>query len=125
MKSLMNSGSANGTVRSPAEAEVEQQLDQTGREKLLKLRSAQPGREFDRLYLDARSMATNSSCIQEQYLHSGHNLDVINVAKLASGMIKEHLQLLAPYWAAPTVSAMTAPRAPRGFSPPTVVSRAV
>jgi hypothetical protein len=34
--------------------------------------------------------------IQETYLNSGrNNRDFINAAKLARGMIKEHLQLLA------------------------------
>jgi hypothetical protein len=60
------------------------------------MRTAQPGGTFDREYFDAQTQGHERLLrIQDDYLRSGRNLDSINVAKLARGMIKEHLQLLA------------------------------
>lgn len=96
LKSLQNPGQVSGTIRPPSEAEVEQHLDQHGREELQKMRAAQAGSQFDRDYLEAQTNGHQQLLrIQEEYLNSGRNLDAINVAKLARGLIKEHLQLLA------------------------------
>lgn len=97
VKSLQNPGLADGTMKPPSEAEAEQHLDQRGREELEKMRAAPAGTQFDRQYLEAQ---TNGHLellrIQETYLSSGrNNPNFINVAKLARGMIREHLQLLA------------------------------
>jgi putative membrane protein len=61
------------------------------------MRAAPSGTEFDREYLAAQATGHLELLrIQETYLNSGrNNRDFINVAKLARGMIKEHLQLLA------------------------------
>ena len=87
----------DGTVKPPSDAEVEQYLDRRGREKLEKMRAAPAGTEFDREYLAAQATGHLELLrIQETYLNSGrNNRDFINAAKLARGMIKEHLQLLA------------------------------
>ena len=87
----------DGTVKPPSDAEVEQYLDRRGRERLEKMRAAPAGMEFDREYLAAQATGHLELLrIQETYLNSGrNNRDFINVAKLARGMIKEHLQLLA------------------------------
>ena len=87
----------DGTVKPPSDAEVEQYLDRRGREKLEKMRAAPAGTEFDREYLAAQATGHLELLrIQETYLNSWrNNRDFINVAKLARGMIKEHLQLLA------------------------------
>jgi putative membrane protein len=97
LKSLRNPGLIDGTVKPPSEAEVEQYLDRRGRERLEKMRAAPAGTEFDREYLSAQATGHLELLrIQETYLNSGrNNRDFINVAKLARGMIKEHLQLLA------------------------------
>ncbi len=97
LKSLQNPGLVDGTIKPPSEAEVEQHLDQRGREKLEKMRAAPAGTEFDREYLAAQATGHLELLrIQETYLNSGrNNREFINVAKLARGMIKEHLQLLA------------------------------
>jgi len=97
LKSLHNPGPIDGTVKPPSDAEVEQYLDRRGREKLEKMRAAPAGTEFDREYLAAQATGHLELLrIQETYLNSGrNNRDFINVAKLARGMIKEHLQLLA------------------------------
>jgi predicted outer membrane protein len=97
LKSLRNPGLIDGTVKPPSDAEVEQYLDRRGRERLEKMRAAPAGTEFDREYLAAQATGHLELLrIQETYLNSGrNNRDFINAAKLARGMIKEHLQLLA------------------------------
>jgi putative membrane protein len=97
LRTLQNPGLVGGTIKPPSEAEVEQNLDRRGREKLEKMRAAPPGAEFDREYLAAQADGHLELLrIQETYLNSGqNNHDLVNVAKLARGMIKEHLQLLA------------------------------
>jgi len=96
LKSLQSPGLVNGTVTHPSEAELEEHLDSAGRETLQKMRSAQAGAMFDRAYLDAQTAGHRQLLrIQDDYLRSGGNPDNINVAKLARGMIKEHLQMLA------------------------------
>jgi putative membrane protein len=95
LKSLQNPSRASATVKPPSEAEVEQQLDQRGRDELQKIKAA-PVAEFDREYLEAQMNGHKELLrIQENYLNSQpSNRDLINVAKLARGMIREHLQLL-------------------------------
>ena len=97
VKSLQNASPTEGTIKPPGAAEVEQHLDQRGREKLEKMRAAPAGTEFDREYLAAQATGHLELLrIQETYLNSAqNNRDFINVAKLARSMIKEHLQLLA------------------------------
>lgn len=97
LRSVQNPGPANGTIKPPSETELEQHLDQRGRDELQKLRTAQAGTEFDRGYLEAQMNGHQELLhIQENYLTSQpNNRDLINVAKLARGMIREHLQLLA------------------------------
>ena len=63
---------------------------------LQRLESAQAGTNFDRDYVQAQLDGHNKLLhIQEDYLKSGKNLGLVNTAKLARGMIKEHLELLA------------------------------
>jgi putative membrane protein len=97
LKSMQNPNLTDGSIKPPSEAEVEQHLDRRGREKLEKMRATPAGAEFDREYLAAQATGHLELLrIQETYLNSGHaNHALINVAKLARGMIKEHLQLLA------------------------------
>jgi putative membrane protein len=97
LRSLQNTGPVDGTIKPPSEAEVERHLDQRGREELQKMRAAPAGTEFDREYLEAQMNGHQELLrIQESYLNSQpNNRDIINVAKLARGMIREHLQLLA------------------------------
>ncbi len=96
LKSLESAGVVSGAVKPPTEAEVEQHLDQAGREMLQKIRAQHKGAAFDHDYLAAQTDGHQKLLrIQEDYLRSGRDLDAVNVAKLARGMIKEHLQLLA------------------------------
>jgi putative membrane protein len=96
LKSLQNPGAISGMVKPPTDAELQEHLGQQGRETVKKMQSAQAGVMFDRDYLMAQTEGHETLLkIQEDYLKSGRNLDSINVAKLASGQIKEHLRLLA------------------------------
>jgi putative membrane protein len=99
LKSLtaQNGSPSARTVRRPGDAEVEQNLDRRGRETLEKLRAEPAGAEFDRAYLGALANGHLELLrIQETMLESGHaSGDVINVAKLARSLVKEHLQLLS------------------------------
>jgi putative membrane protein len=112
LKSLESAGPVSGMVKPPSEAEVEQHLDQAGREALQKMRAQQAGAAFDHDYLTAQIDGHQKLLrIQEDYLRSGRDLDAVNVAKLARGMIKEHLELLADI--SKEMSSVTTGAAPR------------
>jgi putative membrane protein len=54
------------------------------------------GGDFDRDYVKAEIEGHNKLLqIQEAYIAVGRNKSQVNVARLARGMIKEHLTLLA------------------------------
>ena len=92
-----NASLKNGTVRRPGDAEIEQKLDQRGRQVLEQLRAEAAGAEFDRDYMGVLATGHLELLrIQETYLDSGqNNANLVNVAKLTRGIIKEHLRLLA------------------------------
>ena len=92
-----NASLKNGTVRRLGDAEVEQKLDQRGRQVLEQLRAEAAGAEFDRDYMGVLATGHLELLrIQETYLDSGqNNANLVNVAKLTRGIIKEHLRLLA------------------------------
>jgi predicted outer membrane protein len=94
--SVQNASLNDRSVRRPGDAEVEQHLDLRGRQVLEKLRAEAAGAEFDRDYMGALATGHLELLrIQDAYLDSGqNNVNIINVAKLARNMIKEHLQLL-------------------------------
>lgn len=95
--SVQNASLIDRSIRRPGDAEVEQNLDQHGREVLERLRADPSGPEFDRAYMGTLADGHLELLrIQETYLDSGQsNANLISVAKLARGMIKEHLQFLA------------------------------
>jgi putative membrane protein len=96
MKTLQTSGIVNGKVTPISDTDAEQHLDAAGREAFQKLRAEQQGPTFDRLYLQGQTEGHQKLLrLQESYLDAGRNRDALNVAKLAKGMIKEHLQLLS------------------------------
>jgi putative membrane protein len=94
--SVQNASLNDPSIRRPGDAEVEQNLDQHGREVLEKLRAGPSGADFDRAYIGALADGHLELLrIQQTYLDSGrNNANVISVAKLVRGMIKEHLQFL-------------------------------
>jgi putative membrane protein len=95
LKTIQNGESPSGAAPSPSDAEVMQNLDAAGQSAVEKLRQT-TGVALDREYLRAEIEGHNRLLqIQEAYLRTPDNLDETNVAKLAKGMIKEHLALLA------------------------------
>jgi putative membrane protein len=85
-----------GEIPSPSDADLMQNLDDAGKASVEKLRALKAGSEFDRDYIRYEIEGHRKLLdIQEVYLKSPDNLDQANVAKLARGMIKEHLVLLA------------------------------
>lgn len=84
-----------GEVKAPTDAELTGNIDQKGKELLEKLRAMKAGPDFDRDYVKAQVQGHRELLdIQETYLKSPDDRDETNVAKLAKGMIKEHLTLL-------------------------------
>jgi predicted outer membrane protein len=95
--SVQNASLNDRSIRRPGDAEVEQNLDQHGREVLERLRAGQSGSDFDRAYMGALADGHLELLrIQETYIDSTqHNANLISVAKLAQSMVKEHLRFLA------------------------------
>ena len=72
------------------------QMDAQTREMIQRLQNTQPGEAFDRQYLQGQ-MEGHSALLQmqTQYLQSNpQNREHVNVAKLARGVITEHIALL-------------------------------
>jgi len=87
---------ASGQVKPPADPEVTGQLDPKGRAMLDKLEQAKSGKAFDLEYIRGQVEGHQALLkIQEAYLASGKDREMIGVAKLARGQIREHLALLA------------------------------
>lgn len=71
------------------------QPDAKGRELLQQAQQAKAGKEFDRDYVAGQIDGHRQLlAIQEDYLKNGRNREHVAIAKLARGMIKEHLTLL-------------------------------
>ena len=95
LKALQSNAAPNGSVPSPAEAELMQNLDDAQRAMIAKMREMKAGLAFDREYIQQQLDGHRKLLeIQETYLRAPDNLDQTNAAKLARGMIKEHLTLL-------------------------------
>lgn len=84
-----------GTINAPSDEELMQNLDNEGKAAVEKLRGLHAGSQFDHAYTQYEVEGHRKLLdIQEVYLKVHDNLDATNVAKLARGMIKEHLTLL-------------------------------
>ena len=83
-------GAASGT-NTPA-----MQMDAQGREMMQRLQNTQAGEAFDRQYLQGQMEGHSGLLqVQTQYLQSNpQNREHVNVAKMARGMITEHIALL-------------------------------
>lgn len=97
LKGMMMPGAAPlGTVNPPTDAELMGNIDPAGKAVVEKMRAMKAGPDFDRAYVKAQIEGHRKLLeIQETYLTKPDNTDETNVAKLARGMIKEHLALLA------------------------------
>jgi len=91
----MKDGTVSGKVTAPSDTDVRQQLSEEDNATLQKMEKME-GKEFDRAYIRAQIEGHQKLLrIQDEYLAIGNEPGHINVAKLARGQIKEHLQLLA------------------------------
>jgi putative membrane protein len=96
LKAFKTNAAPKGTIQAPTDAELMQNLDEAGKASVEKLRAQPAGAQFDRDYIRYEVEGHRKLLdIQEVYLKSPDNLDETNIAKLARGMIKEHLTLLA------------------------------
>jgi putative membrane protein len=96
LKAIQTNAKPTGTIQAPSDAELMQNLDAAGKGSVAKLRAQHPGAQFDRDYIRYQVEGHRKLLeVQEVYLKAPDNLDQTNVAKLARGMIKEHLTLLA------------------------------
>jgi putative membrane protein len=96
LKAILTNAAPSGDTPSPSDADLMRNLDEAGKASVEKLRALKAGFEFDRDYIRYETEGHRKLLdIQEVYLKSPDNLDETNVAKLARGMIKEHLTLLA------------------------------
>lgn len=85
-----------GEVKAPTDAELAGNLDPKGKDLIEKMRAMKAGPDFDRDYVKAQIQGHHDLLeIQETYLKVADDLEETNLAKLARGMIKEHLTLLA------------------------------
>jgi len=95
LMSMMDPSKTTGKSNPPSESEARQHVPLDEQATLEKMEQMQ-GKEFDAAYVRAQTEAHQKLLrIQEDYLASGKDPAHINVAKLARGQIKEHLQLLA------------------------------
>ena len=96
LKALKNNATPKGTIQPPTDAELMQNLDDAGKSSIEKMRKEPAGAQYDRDYIRYQVEGHRKLLdIQEVYLKAPDNLDQTSVAKLARGMIKEHLALLA------------------------------
>jgi putative membrane protein len=96
LKSLQNPGQVKGTVRTLSDADLEAQLVPLSLQILNKMRGMEAGADFSREFFLVQSEAHQQLLrVQEDYLKLGREPASINVAKLADGLIREHLQLLS------------------------------
>jgi putative membrane protein len=96
LKAIQTNAAPSGSTPSPSDADLMKNLDDAGKASVEKLRALKAGSEFDRDYIRYQVEGHRKLLdIQEVYLKAPDNLDETNVAKLARGMIKEHLTLLA------------------------------
>jgi len=92
LQSVERPGAITGNVQPPSDEEVERNLDDEARGKLEQLRSLKSGPQFDRDYIQVQTEGHDKLLqLQEDYISSGRNPEMLAIAKLARGMIKEHL----------------------------------
>jgi len=93
LKSMMEDGmdDAQGALQPPTDEEARAMLDDEGTAKLEELQGLS-GAEFDQAYVAANLEGHQKLlAIQETYLESGTMREHLSVAKLARGMITEHI----------------------------------
>ena len=95
LKSVKDPAAVTGTVKAPSDAEVTGMLDAKGKQMVEKMRGGKAGAEFDKEYVMGQLEGHRELLeIQQDYLKSGKNREMVNVAKLASAHIQDHIALL-------------------------------
>lgn len=83
-----------GEGRVPSDAELEAMLDQEGKRTLALLKGLS-GAGFDKAYIAAqRDGHKTLLAVQERYLTVGRNREHMSLAKLARGVVSEHMEQL-------------------------------
>ena len=87
LKSMMDPSATASTMPMPMKLEGEDAA------MVQKLQGMQAGAEFDRMYVQGQIEGHQKLLrIQEEYIRQGRNREHVNVAKLARGHIKEHIE---------------------------------
>jgi putative membrane protein len=95
LMTMKDSSKVSGKLNPPSDSEVRQHVPENDQATLQKMEQMD-GKEFEEAYVRAQIEGHQKLLrIQEEYLSSGTDVAHINLAKLARGQIKEHLQLLA------------------------------
>src|SRR5208337_5415305 len=82
--SVQTNAAPNGSIPTPSDAEVMQNLDEAGKAAVQKLRDTRAGTAFDREYIRQQIEGHQKLlAIQETFLKAPENLDETNFAKMA------------------------------------------
>jgi predicted outer membrane protein len=96
LHSMMEPAATSATGAASGTSAPAMQMDAQGREMIQRLQNTQAGEAFDRQYLQGQMEGHSGLLqVQTQYLQSNpQNREHVNVAKMARGMITEHIALL-------------------------------
>ncbi|ANY84202.1 hypothetical protein BB934_38855 (plasmid) [Microvirga ossetica] len=96
LHSMMEPAATSATGAASGTSAPAMQMDVQSREMIQRLQNTQPGEAFDRQYLQGQMEGHSALLqVQTQYLQSNpQNREHVNVAKMARGVITEHIALL-------------------------------
>ena len=96
LHSMMEPAATSATGAASGTSAPAMQMDAQSREMIQRLQNTQPGEAFDRQYLQGQMEGHSALLqVQTQYLQSNpQNREHVNVAKMARGVITEHIALL-------------------------------
>ncbi len=96
LHSMMEPAATSATGAASGASAPAMQMDAQSREMIQRLQNTQAGEAFDRQYLQGQMEGHSGLLqVQTQYLQSNpQNREHVNVAKMARGMITEHIALL-------------------------------
>jgi putative membrane protein len=96
LHSMMEPAATSATGAASGTSASAMQMDAQSREMIQRLQNTQAGEAFDRQYLQGQMEGHSGLLqVQTQYLQSNpQNREHVNVAKMARGMITEHIALL-------------------------------
>jgi uncharacterized protein (DUF305 family) len=96
LHSMMEPAATSATGAASGTSAPAMQMDAQSREMIQRLQNTQPGEAFDRQYLQGQMEGHSALLqVQTQYLQSNpQSREHVNVARLARGVITEHIALL-------------------------------